>query len=266
MAKQRQRSKTSRVPDSLYGEGWRQGSVFHAELPLDTVVMQGEAIGRETTGPHGVWVVAEQDCNLAGTDADETGARIEVRPVYMRDPPTDWGIRSRRFRLDDAGRYLQDQTPRVLVSPAVLTSAAATREPPLPSARALAFKTWLGLRYDRPAVPDRLIPLAKSIAEMLRRPGGRLVAARVRDVLMQFDESQSPPQFALFAVLDDGADAAEVRAWLATAALAVSHELGVGVSFEVGTSAETSLYLLETSYAADASQLTWSGREPQGAT
>lgn len=254
------------MPGSLHGEGWRQGSVFYAEFPLDIVVMHGELIGRETTGTHGVWVVAEQDCNLAGADADDAGARIEVRPVYMRDPPTDWGIRSKRFRLDDSGRYLQDQAPKLLVSPAVLTSVAGTRESPLPSARALAFKTWLGLRYDRPAVPDHLIPLARRIAENLRRPGGRLVAARVRDVLMQFDDAQSPPQFALFAVLDDAANAGEVRAWLATAALAVSNELGVGVSFEVGTSAETSLYLLETSYAADASQLTWTGREPQGAT
>lgn len=254
------------MPGSLHGEGWRQGSIFHAELPLDTVVMHGEAIGRETTGPHGVWVVAEQDCNLAGADADDSEARIEVRPVYIQDPPTYWGIRSRRFRLDQAGRYVQDQTPKVSVSPAVLTFAVTTREPPLPSALALAFKTWLGLRYDRPAVPDHLIPLARSISEKLRRPGGRMVAARVRDVLMQFDESQSPPQFALFAVMDDAADAAEVRTWLAAASLAVSNELGVGVSFEAGSAAETSLYLLETSYAADASQLTWSGREPYGAT
>lgn len=251
---------------SLHGEGWRQGSVFHAELPLDTVVVRGDAVSRETAGPHGVWVVAEQDCNLAGADADDAEARIEVRPVYMLDPPTDWGIRSRRFRLDEAGRYLEDQTPKVLVSPEMLTSAVATREQLLPSPRALAFKTWLGRRYDRPAVPDHLVPLARSISEKLRRPGGRPVAVRVRDVLMQFDESQSPIQFALFAVLDETADPGEVRRWLAEAALAVSRELGVGSIFEVGTAAETSLHLLETSYAADASQLTWSGREPAGAT
>ena len=83
---------------------------------------------------------------------------------------------------------------------------------------------------------------------------------------MQFDDSQVPPQFALFAVLDDNADPAPVRRWLAEAALAVSNHLGIGISFEVGTAADTTLLLLETSYSADASQLTWSGRDPTGAT
>lgn len=234
---------------------------------MDTVVVQDGSIARQTA-THVEWIVAEQDCNLAGADLDAEDARIEIRPVYVGEAPIDWGIRSRRFRLDEAGRFISDQTPKVLVSPAVLSAVAATMEPPLIPERALGFKTWLGRRYDRPAVPDHLVPLAKVISKRIQRPGGRSVALRVRDVLMQFDDSKSPPHFALFAVLEDGADsnaAADTRNWLAGVALAVPAELGIGASFQVGTAMQTSLHLLETSYAADASQLTWSGIEPQGA-
>lgn len=46
---------------------------------------------------------------------------------------------------------------------------------------------WLGLRYDRPALQPKLVPLAGRIDEEVRHRSGRSVAAWVRDVLMHVE-------------------------------------------------------------------------------
>jgi len=83
---------------------------------------------------------------------------------------------------------------------------------------------------------------------------------------MQFNESAAPPQIALFAVVADDADRDAVRMWLADSAARVDSALGVVAHIDVGSKSETSLALLETSYSADLSQLTWRGEAPTGTT
>jgi hypothetical protein len=131
--------------------------------------------------------------------------------------------------------------------------------------RRAAFKKWLGLRYDRPAVPERLVPLAKRIGEEVARRERRPTGLRVRDVLMQFDETVTPPRFSLYGILDEPADEADVRAWLADIARAVPRELGIGDVFEAKAAAGISLQLIETSFSADVTQLTWGAEAPRGA-
>jgi hypothetical protein len=80
---------------------------------------------------------------------------------------------------------------------------------------------------------------------------------------MQFDGSVVPPRYSLYAVLVDPADELEVRAWLATAAQAVPVDLGVADVIEAATAARISLNLVETSYPADVSQLTWRANQPR---
>ncbi|HXH59120.1 hypothetical protein [Iamia sp.] len=82
---------------------------------------------------------------------------------------------------------------------------------------------------------------------------------------MQFDDAQIPPHIALYAVAADGADPEQIKRWLSAAAQRVSTDVGVVSSIVVGKRSEISLELMETSYAADVSQLTWSGGEPVGA-
>ena len=82
---------------------------------------------------------------------------------------------------------------------------------------------------------------------------------------MQFNGEEEPVHIALFAVIVDDANANVVRQWLGTIATRVNPNLGVVSAVDVGTRGETSLELLETSYAADLSQLTWSGCDPVGA-
>jgi hypothetical protein len=156
-----------------------------------------------------------------------------------------------------------DKAP-LRISPEALVNIATPRQVIAP-ARAVAFKTWLGRRYDRPAVPDNLVALAKDIAARARRPSQREFAPALHDVLMQFDNQTTPPTFILFAVVADGADKQQARQWLTRVGTAVPDRLGVLGGLDFGYRSETSLELIESSYSADLTGLSWRGPDPQGA-
>jgi hypothetical protein len=256
-------------PPSLYELGWRQGTVFDADLPLDAVVLNVSA-GRavRAQGQHGRWVVATQDCDLDFSRSDLHEPTIELRPVYSDDPPTDWGIRSASLLLTEKD-HIDSSSPRTFVSSALLTALEEQGAVlcTLAEARRQALKTWLGLRYDRPAVPPELLPLARKIADIVSAKRNRPVGTRVRDVLFQCDEETNPVRFSLFAVLDDPGNEDAVREWLAEIAASVPAELGVADQIEAAPATGISLHLIESSYAADLSRLTWRPGEsaPQGA-
>jgi hypothetical protein len=250
------------VPD-LYAAGWRQGSILDATLDA-SVLESGEGGVQHKARSFSRWVVCTQDCDLASAATDSDEAVVELRPVLRSDPPKDWGIRSRRFLLGEKD-YVDASLPRCFISPKALVQAIDPELEEIEPGRARAFKTWLGRRYDRPAVPEHLVPIAKEVAARCGTRGGRDVAAGVHDVLMQFDEARNPPRVALFAVVHDDADPDEVRKWLADASTGVRRDLGVVEAIDAGTRAETSLELIETSYSADLSQLTWRNKEPTGA-
>ena len=255
---------------SLYEEGWRQGSILEATLPLDAVVLSPTGHPERRQGEHGRWVVATQDCDLDQTDSADAEPSVELRPVFLDGPPADWGIRSAKFLLTES-EYVRSTSPRTFASAALLTAFVAgddDRRRDIDPSRCQAFTTWLGLRYDRPAVPPTLLPLAKRIAEVVARRRHRSVGRLVRDVLMQFDESAPPTRFSLFAILVDEDDEQEVREWLADIAQAIPATLGIADQIEAATAAGISFQLIETSYAADVSSLTWRPGDPQpeGAT
>jgi hypothetical protein len=249
---------------SLYGEAWRQGTIFDAVLPLDVVVLGEESRQPERrTDCHTRWVVASQDCDLDQTDAAYRESTIELRPVFTDDPPQDWGLRSYRLRLtkDD---YVKSDSPRTHVSAELLTSlkegGAAVTE--VTFQRRQAFTIWLGKRYDRPAVPPELLPLAKEIAKVVTAKRNRSTGAHVRDVLMQFDDSFTPTRYSLFAILENDADHDEIRAWLASISQDVSSGLGIADEIEAATSRRISLELIQDSYSADVTQVTWRPNNP----
>jgi hypothetical protein len=128
----------------------------------------------------------------------------------------------------------------------------------------VALKTWLGKRYDRPAVPDEWLPLAKRIALEVKKKKYRETTTHVRDVLMQFEEGD-PARYSLIAVVTREADSADVRRWLADVAAGVPNTLGVADDIRVGTADQVALSVIETSYAADVTQVTWQGDSPEGA-
>jgi hypothetical protein len=188
---------------SLYDDGWRQGTIFEADLPLVAITLGSSGSPEPMRSSHRKWVVASQDCDLDSADAPEPEPCIELRPVYTETPPTDWGIRSQRLLLTPRD-YVLSSSPRLHVSPAVLTSLAdqAIARHQVDEDRRRAFTRWLGLRYDRPAVPPHLLPLARRLSDEVAKRRHRSKAARVRDVLMQFDDEAEPVRFSLFAVLE----------------------------------------------------------------
>jgi hypothetical protein len=197
------------------------------------------------------------------TTSTDPEPKIELRPVFVQNPPDDWGIRSARLLLTE-DEYVCSISSRPVVSAAVLTALTANgmtlRQ--LDPVRRRAFTTWLGKRYDRPAVPPELLPLATKIADLVGAKRNRVVGTRVRDVLWQCDESADPTRVTLIAVLDDAGDEQAVREWLSGIALEVPPALGVVDRIEAATSAGISLQLTEDSYAADVKQLTWRPGNP----
>lgn len=248
---------------SLYEAGWRQGSIVEVELSMNVVVLNASGLPRPSAISHSSWVLATQDCDLDNAETNDPEPGIELRPLFTHDRPADWGIRSAKLRLTE-DEYAQANAPRLTVAPnvltAVLASGAVRRN--IPPERRQGFTTWLGLRYDRPAVPSNLVPLAQRISREVGRNRHRELGARVRDVLMQFDDSSEPVRFSLFAVLDGPNDEAEVRAWLASVAAAVPTDLGVADQIEAATADGIAFSTIESSYAADVSQVTWRRGQP----
>ncbi len=244
----------------LHTEGWRQGSIVVRKLTASYLKTLDGRI-EEVSTSYSRWVVCTQDCDLRSSRIDSNVPLVELRPVLDADPPSDWGIRSRRFLLAE-GAYVDADAPRCFVTPALLNMTSPERDSALDDARTRAFKTWLGLRYDRPAVPEHLADLAREIAKRCSGGRGQAISKDVHDVLMQFEEDTQPARVALFGVIEDETDPEAVRLWLADVATRVNTTLGVVASIDVGTRSQTSLELLETSYSADLSQLTWRSNRP----
>jgi hypothetical protein len=248
---------------SLYAAGWRQGSILVASLPLDEVVPDADGHPVRRQREHGRWVVASQDCDLDLTETNDPEATIELRPVHTDDPPTDWGLRSSRLLLTET-EFVVSAGPRTIIAAAVLTAlvTAGAGRRDISAARERAFTTWLGLRYDRPALPPELLPLARRIADEVQRRRNRPTARLVREVLMQFDETRDPIRFSLFAVVENAGDEDTCRQWLADIARRIPVELGLADEIEAAVATGISLHLVETSYAADVAQLTWRTNRP----
>lgn len=243
----------------LYELGWRQGSVFEADLPAYWLVQSESGEAMPMSENFDRWVVCTQDCDLRSSPSNSTVDHIEIRPVFDEGPldrvTHDWGIRSRKLRLNETW-HANASSPRALVTAELLVSLGGTPAV-LANDRARALKTWLGLRYDRPAIPERLVEFAKEVAARCGTRSGRAAGEEVHEVLMQFDEQAFPPKVALFAIVADNADRSMIRKWLAEAANRINPNLGVVAHIDARYKNETSLALIETSYAADLTQLTW---------
>lgn len=250
--------------DTAYAAGWRQGTVLETEIEVvSTIRDPTTGAADQSRRTHSLWTLVTQDCNLYRMKASNNAPIAELRQVHDSEPPNHEGIHARKFLLNsDLGHYLVDDKPSAFVSPRFLCDDGLVRQIyRLDEPRVLALKTWLGSRYDRPAVPDELVPLAKAIAESVKARGGRELADQVREVYMLFDEIDGNVTFSLYGMIFDDADGAKVREWLAECTLRVPIELGVPSGIEALKASEISFQTTETSYCADLSQLTWMGEE-----
>lgn len=255
-------------PDSLRSNGWAQGCSLLLPLPLRHSEVDGGGVV-EVVRTHELWLIAEQDCDLAWQAIirdDAAQFLVELRPVFIEDPPEDWGIRNRKFLLDDGGRHLLANAPVVRVTPQVIN--AAQHVDCLDDDHQLRLKTWMGLRYDRPAVPQRYMNLAKALAAAVSAKKNKPRAKRYRDVLAQYWDEDGVTKYTLVAVLPGGPydatanDVMEARTWLADSVRDVPADLGDAVSLHAYGADEVSLQYLEGSYSVDASKLSWPPQKP----
>lgn len=256
-------------PDSLRSKGWLQGCTLRLPLPLrHTAVVDGTV--EEVVHTHDLWLIAEQDCDLAWRAIlreDAAEFLIELRPVFTDAPPTDWGIRNQKFLLSaDDGRHLLANAPAVRVTPQVIVTADHVAC--LDDDHQLRLKTWMGLRYDRPAVPRRYMKLARALADALSVKKSRARAERYRDVLAQYWDENGVTKYTLVAVLPNGQHEAntdavtDARTWLADSVRDVPAELGVAVSLDAYGDDTISLQYLEGSYSVDVTRLSWPPNKP----
>ncbi len=246
---------------SLHENGWRQGSVFKAHLiAISYAYVAGEAV----TVDHAYeqWVVVSQDCDLASVDSKDNELLVEVMPALTGNGGGGWGIRSRALRLSQ-GLHTDSRLPKLRLSPAALGVYIESIDT-LDTARTIALKTWLGLRYDRPAVPTVLNELARERAAAVRKTRTSELSAATHDVLFGATEER-PSRFQLIAVIVHESHAAEVREWMTAAALEVDPALGsLGGPPEALTKDELTLADIENTFSADLSDISWRKSEPKG--
>jgi len=251
-------------PDSLRAQGWRQGCQLALELPHDYIhLVEGKHKPRKST--HGQWLISDQDCDLAWNARPGSSHIVELRPVYFEGPPDDWGIRNAKFLLDKSGAHLRSSSPSVRVAPEVFSVAEHLTCPHLKSVRRL--KIWLGLRYDRPAVPQAYVETADAIARQIRAKKNRPAGAEVRDVLATFRHADDgKTQYTLIAVLPSELASQEMvektRLWLSDIALNVSEEFGMATDVDARPDTAISLAFVENSYSLDVSAVSWPANTP----
>jgi hypothetical protein len=254
---------------SLRAAGWRQGCRLRIELPLQVVVLGAGGRPAAEREVHGEWAVATQDCDLARISADANDGLIELRPLVAAPAGAVRGVRSQKFVLVD-GLAIEDHAPRILVAPSVLSLASqngghAPDECPERNQRR-ALKTWLGLRYDRPAVPGPFLACQAALAKQLSKP--KLDEAHLlRDVLVAYAyNADGAIVFDLVAVLPGDRDVTPeqkeaLEAWLASAVLAVPTDAGVARRVEVLPATRVSIDFIERSFAVtEARDVTWPRR------
>ena len=106
-----------------------------------------------------LWLLATQDCDLAQTPCTNTTRQFELRPVFTRtkDDKLD-GLRSRTILVKD-DLVLRSDSKKLTLTARALNSLKAKRENDLDEERRVQIKTWLGLRYDCPAIPTPFVSL-----------------------------------------------------------------------------------------------------------
>ena len=234
-------------------------------MPLRYMAMDDGQVREQSAEIHDFWIVVTQDCDLAWSALVENDEfLVELRPILPSETePVEWGLRGHRLRLHEDGKYVDNRTPRLMVTSTVV--AASTFVEQVPDARVRALKTWLGRRYDRPALPGAYVELAKQLVSVVTKRKNRATANKLRDILATFDKEDGDTViYKLVAVLSCDHESAvpdgtrgEIEEWLSGVGLEISTELGVLGDFDVLAADEVDLDLLENSYSLDASRLTW---------
>ncbi len=238
----------------LYDEGWKQGSLIRAPLEVHSLdIKGGSLVDRFET--FDLWLLATQDCDLAQTSSTNMTRHFELRPVLERaDADRLDGLRSRTVLVRE-GLVLRAESPKLTLTARALNTFKERREDDLSVERRVEIKFWLGLRYDRPAIPERFVQMANQLKGKFveEQPDG--FVGVIRDVWVYFEAEE---EVRLFFILADAAGPCrdEVLNWVDDVAAEMVDAYGITViERQAETSHGTPLWVLQNYYGLDVTDL-----------
>lgn len=229
---------------SLFEEGWRQGSLLKASL---TVRSYDLVDGKITPSDHefGMWTVVTQDCDLHSTQCTDRNRQIELRPVFPSAGVRVDGIRSRWARITP-DFVLNADSQKLTMTARALHSLQEFRDDSADELRRREIKAWLGLRYDRPAVPEPFDRMASKVLHP--QLFGALPPAldgKIRDVLVSYE---SETEVRLWVVLRDGDDRLRCLEWIDGVAQFLRREHGITILERQAEDARRTPYAIVEGY------------------
>lgn len=192
----------------LYAAGWRKGSLFQAPGVLfgrnevdDSEGTPTVALRKRPLRTKEKLVLITQDCDVVASIDVEPNVEAMICAVESKQ---DYVARidrnsTRMFLINPATGLVANARYRLQVSKKVL--ATLTPEPwPSSSRRLDRFVRWLARRYDRPAVPDRIVeafqrPVEEVLARIDQDQGGigASFSSAVEEVRVSVPASEDPP-------------------------------------------------------------------------
>jgi hypothetical protein len=222
---------------------------------------------------HDLWLLAEQDCDLDQTTDTDTEKLFELRAVRQHTGDVPSNIVGTRVRIDEhCCLNAMDHTTKVTA--AWLTANIKKRQN-IPAQRRRYVKTWLGYRYDRPAVPKQFVKAHERIRNLAKLERGKpdpqkpeqkkenrekVNLEKLRDVFVSYEEldSSGKVRCSLNAITKHVDDIAEIEQWMERIRDAVEDaEALIIVEVIVADPENTPISLLEKAFSiyADAHSL-----------
>jgi hypothetical protein len=233
-------------PPSLHAEGWRQGSLIRETLSVHFLDLHDGAIV-DRSEQFDLWLLATQDCDLDQTPCTNSTRQFELRPVSERTPDDRLdGLRSRTVLVTDQ-LVLRSDSKRLTLSARALNTLKGKREEALDEERRVQIKTWLGLRYDRPAIPTPLVPLGRRLKSAFIDDLPATFDGVVRDVWVYFENQHDVRIFVILVDIQKRR-ADEVRDWVSDVSATLSDENIIVRERHVEAPDRTPLSVLQTYY------------------
>ncbi len=200
-------SEGASVGDRLIAAGWRQGALFklpggrfvwNARPASDSNEIELQALVVAETD---TLVVVSHDCDIYADPNKEPYVeamlcRHETNPGIINNADRN---SVREFTVDRASGLLAVARYRLLIAKDVLLTVRPDTWPG-DEKRRKRFITWLGRRYDRPALPNDFVdmcvsPAEKAVAAFLKKQPtiDDFFNSAVREICIPFPSSDDPP-------------------------------------------------------------------------
>jgi hypothetical protein len=245
---------------SLFEEGWRQGSLLKTSLTVRSYDLADDTL-TQCDQEFGLWAVVTQDCDLHSTQCTNQSRQIELRPVFPSAGIRVDGIRSRAACITP-DFVLKADSQKLTMTARALNSLKKFRDNSVDDLRRREIKAWLGLRYDRPAVPE---PFDRMASDILY-PGlydamPPALIGRVRDILVLYE---SETEVRLWAILRDADDRIRCLDWIDGVAQSLVRDHGITVlERQAEDSRRTPYAIVEGYHGLNSAELSRGGPENQ---